>query len=211
MKKVGNKVMKNKETKITFWSILGAGFVALIVCYCVIPTQTQLAFDKIVEYLNTPLFIIGGSSITIGIVLFVLIRYALKNNKEKIRDLLNESKTYVQNKEISAKEYLELAKQKQEETKVILTNYDERIETLFAELEKVCETIPNAKVKALGSEIKEKYLESKECLKTELDNIDEYIIEKTPKFDYEKAYEDLVDRLGKLEKEYGEREETING
>lgn len=200
-----------KALKISLWSILGAGFIALIICYCVITEQTRLAADKLVEYLNTPLGIAGGSTITIGVVLFLLIKYALKLNKDKIRDLVEEGKNFVQDKESSAKEYLELAEKKQEETKVIITNYEERFELLLNELVVVCETMPNAKIKALGEEIKGKYAETKEALKTELDNVDEYIKENTPKFDYEKAYNEIVDRLGKLEKDYGEKEETING
>ena len=78
------------------------------------------------------------------------------------------------------------------------------------ELIKVCETLPNAKVKALAEEIKSTHNALKEDLKDKLDNVDTYI-ETTNKFDYESAYNELLDRLEKLEKDYGEREEAING
>ena len=57
-------------------SLVILGGIALAFCYMVIPQETKCAMDIVIGYLNTPIGIAGGSTITLGIVLFILLRYA---------------------------------------------------------------------------------------------------------------------------------------
>lgn len=186
--------------------------IGAIVSYCIIPDNTKLFFDGIREFINQPLPIAIGSITTLGGILWVIISKIGFGSRElkKIRENVEGFKTSCGDYKEEAQKYYELAKVEKQEIKTILTNYDSKLDNLENELIKVCETIPNAKVKALAEEIKATHLKLKEELKEDLDNIDEYV-GKPCEFDYESAYNELLDRLTKLEKDYGEREEAING
>lgn len=202
-----------KVLKIVLWSLLVACGVSAIVSYAIIPDQTKLFFDGIREFINQPLPIIGVSIVS----LFLGVKVILSNTSigQKALNTMREEITNFKSKVVETKdkaeEYYDKALKTQNETKVIISNYEERFNELYGKLCKVCETMPNAKIKTIGEEIKTQYLGIKNELNEKLDNIDEYIEEKKSEFDYKGAYEEMADRLAKLEKDYGEREEAING
>lgn len=89
-----------KFLKVFLCLFLILGVIALIVCYIVIPTETQLAFDKVIEYLNTPIFICGVSITLGGVLGFFITRYILANTSvgkkrlEELKALIEEYKKY---------------------------------------------------------------------------------------------------------------------
>lgn len=202
-----------KVLKVVIITLITIGLIGAVISYCIIPDKTKLFFDGIREFINQPLPIAVGSTITIGgVVWFIISKIGFGSGElKKIRENVEGFKVTCNDYKSQAHEYYELAKVEKSEIKTILTNYDSKIENLENELVKVCETIPNAKVQALAQEIIATHSALKVELNDKLDNIDEYIEETTTKFDYESAYNELLDRLTKLEKDYGEREETING
>ena len=201
--------------KISLVCLLALGGIALLVCYIVINEQTVMAIDKVVDYLNRPLFIIGGTTITLGLVVFVLLRYALKLNRDKVKDYVEQAKALVREKEQSAKENYDNAKKVQEETKLILTSYDTKIEEIVDQVVLMCEKMPNAKINKLGQEFKDTYVSAKVELKDKLDNIDDYIANKEQSVDYKEKYIELESKLNeiieRLGANYGESEEITNG
>lgn len=201
-----------KAFKVVLVALITIGCIGAIVSYCIIPDKTKLFFDGIREFINQPLPIAIGSTVTIGgVIWFIISKIGFGSSElKKIRENVEGFKASCGDYKEEAQKYYELAKVEREEVKTILTNYDSKLDNLENELIKVCETMPNAKVKALAEEIKSTHNALKEDLKDKLDNVDTYI-ETTNKFDYESAYNELLDRLEKLEKDYGEREETING
>ena len=138
--------MKNKFKKVFLCLFLILGVIALIVCYIVIPTETQLAFDKVIEYLNTPI-IICGISITLGGVLgFFIVRYIL-NNSSVGKRRLNELKALIEEYKKNEDKENELTKDKldryQSATDTALVN----LATELNKVEKALELVPNKKVK----------------------------------------------------------------
>ena len=202
-----------KVLKVVLLSLLGLCSVGAIVSYAIIPEQTKSFFDGIREFINQPLPIVGVSIVGVGSMLWLVLSklgYGKKALNEMKQDIVDFKAKANETKD-KAQEYYDLALKYQSETKVILSNYDSKIESCFVELEKVCETMPNAKIKELGKEIKEKYGLLKNELNEKLDNLDTYIESKEKAFDYEKAYNDLLSKVERLEEKYEEREETTNG
>lgn len=75
-----------KFVKWFLFSLLVCGAIALAICYMVIPQETKSAMDIVVGYLNTPLGIAGGTTITIGMVAYIVISYLFKVNREKSKE-----------------------------------------------------------------------------------------------------------------------------
>lgn len=68
------------------------GCIALAICYIVIPERTKAAADVVVGYMNTPLFIAGGSTITLGVVVGAIIKSIYDRYKDNVKDELNNIK-----------------------------------------------------------------------------------------------------------------------
>ena len=156
-----------KVIKWTLFGLILCGGIALMLCYIIIPQQTKSAIDIVVDYCNRPLFIAGGSTITIGLVLYVIIRCYAKYVLGKSNEQLSEYENKVENLVANAKDYEQMAIEHYEQLKGDLSNEDNKVEYLVNYLIKVCETSPNAKIKALGEELKkgfEKYGENQETI-----------------------------------------------
>lgn len=180
--------------------------VAIGLCFCIIPEQTKLAMDVVVEWVNKPLPIIGVSILTLGgVVLTVLNRTTLGRKlltqlKEEIGAFKSENEKLKQ--EIIEKEK-ELATHKQEQI-AFLSNYSQRIDKLTENIVKVCETSPNAKIKALGEEIKGVDAKLKEELDKKVIEMSEYT---------EEGYKSLETKIAELTERlnsYGKEEERTN-
>ena len=131
------------------------GFGALIGCYIFMPNETKLAIDVVMDYLNRPLPIIGVSIIAIGGVALTFLKTTSigKKSLNQLESDFDTLKVDLKEKETKSKEYFEQAKLLNEETKVVLSEYSNEIDNLINNLVKVCETTPNAKVKALAKDI----------------------------------------------------------
>ena len=193
-----------KAFKITTYCIIVSGIVALGLCYLIIPERTKFAIDIVVDYLNKPLGVAFGTTITLGLVIGVVLKIVWDRHKDSIKKDISDYKQVIE----SEKAKLELAKKeletKESDIKTLLSNYSQRIDNLTELLVKVCETSPNAKIKALGVEIKSTQNEIKHDLEQKQDLIEKYS---------DKELTEIFDKLAELEKvvkTYGERKETTN-
>lgn len=191
-----------KFIKVFSYFFLVAIIISIALCYIIIPERTKLAFDVVVEYLNKPLPIAGVSIITLGLVVYVILEKT-KLGRKILSTMKNEfdnfKKDYAEQKEQLIAKEKELEVNKREQL-AYLSSYNERIDKLETFVIKVCETSPNAKIKALAQEIKENECELKDKLKVKLDEVKEVSDEE---------YKTLTQRLDELEKlvaKYGKEE-----
>ena len=197
-----------KVLKIVALVLLLGGLIALGVCYYVMPIKTTLAFEKLIELLNTPVGIVGGTTITLGLVGGIIFKVVLDAHRNSIRADIRSIKQYKEEKTEEAKHYYELALKEKEEVKTIISSNKEQIDFLVAEIAKICETIPNAKVKSLAEEIKNGYFGGQERLNEQLQKIDasveDYVKEQVDSKELLEKYNELLELVRKLEEKYGE-------
>lgn len=190
-----------KALKISTYCLIVSCIIALALCYIIIPERTKYAIDIVVKYLNTPIGIGTGTSITLGVVIFFIVKYAISTNVgRKITDF----NSTIAEKEKALKESKEKLELQKQEIETYLKSYKEQIDTYFEYLVKTCETIPNAKVKAIATELKGE----KESLDTKTTEILANVKEFSDK--QEKTIEERLAELEKVVESYGEREERVN-
>jgi len=204
--------------KVLFYTSLVLGVIALVVCYITIPQETKLAIDVVVEYINTPLPIIGVSILVVGVFAYKIISTTsigkkglgtLKSDFSKVQNTMKEYDALI-------KEKIAELEKKEKEIKGILDGYSTEIDTLTDKLAKVCETSPNVKIKALGYEIKGEIKEIKqetiEKLESAKNEYAEVVYDKVDLNEIKDNYQTLLDELKALKEkvEYGKAEETEN-
>lgn len=196
-----------KFFKWFLFSLFVCGSLALAVCYMVIPERTKSAIDIVVGYLNTPIGIAGGTTITIGLVAGIILKLIYDRYKDSVRKDFKQAKDYAEAQKEQAKGYYELAVQEREQIRDILTSYDKRIDNLLDKVCEVCETIPNSKVKALALTIKEDGTKLKEELKEGLEEeynlLADSIGAKTKVEKLEDKVAELTEKFERLLEEYG--------
>lgn len=201
-----------KFIKWFLFSLVLCGGLALAICYMVIPQQTKSAIDIVIGYLNTPIFIAGGTTITIGLVAGIIIKVIYDRYKDSIRNDFEQAKSYAETQKEQAKGYYELAIQEREQIRDILTSYDKRIDSLLDKVCKVCETVPNAKVQALALTIKEDGTKLKEELKESLEEQSNLLANSIGAKSRIEKLEEQIDRLTKelerLAEQHGREERT---
>lgn len=197
-----------KVIKWTAYILFLVIFISAAVCYFVIPEQTKMVVDKIVEYTNTPIAIAGISTTLGGIISYVIVNFVVKNTKFGRKEINNLKADYNQAKE-DISEYkhnmdLLLANQ-EEEFKNYREGCEKQVTMMLEEFEDLqketlsaLKTIPNKKVQAIVEEYEAKYSERKK-----------EIIEKTI---YTNDYVDnkLNELREYMEKMLNEAKETIN-
>ena len=200
-----------KAFKISSYLFIIACIISLALCFIIIPERTRYAMDIVIEWLNKPLGIVCGTTITFGLVITIIVKLIYDRHKEKLASQYKKTIAIVIEKEDKAKEYYELGKQKEQQALQMLDSYSTRIDELENELIKVCETMPNAKIKALGEEIKSKGIELKqELVETLKDN--DFVSATKERISTETLLDKLnylTDKVNALESKY-EREETTN-
>ena len=193
-----------KALKISTYILIVCGIVALGLCYIIIPDRTKSAIDIVVEYLNKPLGIAFGSTITLGLVLGVVLKLLWNAHRDSVKKDITDYKAIIEqekNKLALAKHELEI---KESEIKTILGTYDTHIDKLTDLVVKVCEISPNAKIKAIGEEVKGVKVE----LSQELEQKKEIVAKYSD--DQIKTLLDKVNELEKVVNTYEQREETTN-
>ena len=192
----------SKFTKV-FLSIVLALLVALGITlgifYCIMPTETRCAIDIVVYYLNQPLGVVCGTTITLGLVLAVIGKIIYDIVKDNIKEQLQEVKNFNANKVVEAKEFYDKALQEKEEIKAILGAYQSEIDTFIEKLVKVCETSPNAKVKALAEEVKYGSETIKQNLNKEIEKINKDYVSVVQEH---KSIEELEKQISELNKKF---------
>lgn len=151
-----------KVIKWTLFSLILGGIVALSLCYIIIPERTRVAIDIVVDYLNRPLFIGCGCTITGGLVLGIIIKYVLKATKINIKEDLEETKKFNAEVVVNAQNYYEKALQKEEEIKEICSHYEEEIIELKSSVLDICKTSPNKKINEIGIKLEDSLLKLEE-------------------------------------------------
>ena len=147
-----------KIVKIIFYVLLFALAITFVVCLFAIPQETKDFVKGAMVFINQPLPIVGVSIITGGFLIYKIIDITPIGRKgyNAIKDdLLKEKDKIIGYKQVAEEKLKELSTTKNE-CLALLQGYSDRIEQLEEELLKVCETSPNAKIKALGEEYQAK-------------------------------------------------------
>lgn len=187
-----------------FALIVSAG-IALGVCYIVVPNQTRECVDVVIGYLNTPIFIAGGTTVTLGLVAGIIIKLIYDRYRDNVRNDLQEAKRFVEIQKGQAKSYLDLAIHEREEINEILSAYSQRIDDLVDKLIIVCETSPNAKIKALAEQFKNQSIELKgEIVEQLQENENAFVGALEKKKTEVEILEDRIAELERLVKQHGE-------
>ena len=198
-----------KALKISLYCFVLSCIVALALCYIIIPERTKMAMDIVIIYLNTPLGIVGGTTITMGLVAYVVFKLISTYKVNEITRKYNEAKLSCEKEKEQAKAYYEQALKEKEQVQEMLNAYDERLNAQANAIVVVCNTIPNKKVNELGSEFESKSIEQKQELKDRLESIENDYV---GAMEEKATLKDLLSQVDirKLVEDYGKREETTN-
>ena len=78
-----------KALKISAYSLIVCGIVALAICYIVIPERTKEAMDIVIGYVNRPLGIVCGTTITVGLVAYVIFKLVMSAHRKTLEEKYN--------------------------------------------------------------------------------------------------------------------------
>lgn len=193
-----------KALKISTYYLVLSGIIALALCYLIIPERTKCAIDIVVEYLNKPLGIAFGSTITLGLVLYLILKMLWERYKNSIKKDTENYKSELRKKEQELEQREKTINVKESEIKTILGTYSTHIDKLTDLVVKVCETSPNAKIKAIAKEVKGVEVELSQELEQKKNIVEKY------SDDDIKTILDKVNELEKVVNTYEQREETTN-
>lgn len=199
-----------KALKISLYSLLVCGALALAICYIVIPERTKEAMDIVIGYLNKPLGIVCGTTVTLGLVAFVIFKLVMAAHKKSLEQKWNESVLSCEKEKEQAKAYYEQALKKEEQVQEMLSAYNQRLDTQANAIVVVCNTIPNKKVNELALEFSEKATIQKEELKDKLESIENNYVSALEERVTLKGLQEQFNEFKKVVESYGKREETTN-
>ena len=189
--------------------VLGVG--AYFTCLGCMPERTKAFTDIVIDYLNRPLGIVFGCTITLSGLIYFFVAYTSVGKKalNYLKGIVFDTKAKVEQETAKAKEYYEQAKVEKEQAKVIANGVCAKVDELTDKLAKVCETIPNKKVNDLAQEIVEK----KDNYKVEINNeiaqldngVETYIENKVDMESKVNALSEQIANLERLVAQYGEQ------
>lgn len=166
--------------------------------------------DVVIEYLNKPLGIVCGTTITVGLVAFVIFRLVMSAHRKSLEEKYNSAVLSCEKEKEQAKAYYESALKEKEQVQEMLSAYDDRLNAQQNQILLVCQTIPNKKVNELANKYAEQSETQKQEIKEKLEKVNNDFVgameEKTTLKDVIAQFEELR----KLVKEYGERKETTH-
>lgn len=199
-----------KALKISLYSLLVCGALALAICYIVIPERTKEAVDIVIGYLNKPLGIVCGTTITLGLVAFVIFKLIVSAKQKTIEQRWNESVLSCEKEKEQAKTYYEQALKEKEQVQEMLSAYNQRLEEQENQIVLVCNTIPNKKVNDLVSGFIDKTNEQKQELKGRLESIENNYVSALEERVTLKDLQEQFNEFKKVVESYGKREETTH-
>ena len=199
-----------KALKISLYCFVLSCIVALALCYIIIPERTKEAVDIVVGYLNKPLGIVCGTTVTLGLVAFVIFKLVMSAHKKSLEQKWNESILSCEKEKEQAKAYYEQALKKEEQVQEMLSAYNQRLDTQANAIVVVCNTIPNKKVNELALEFNEKATIQKEELKDKLESIENNYVSALEERVTLKDLQEQFNEFKKVVESYGKREETTN-
>ena len=199
-----------KAFKISLYSLLVCGALALAICYIVIPERTKEAMDIVIGYLNKPLGIVCGTTITLGLVAFVIFKLVMVAKQKSLEQKWNESVLSCEKEKEQSKAYYEQALKEKEQVQEMLSAYNQRLEEQENRIVVVCKTIPNKKVNDLVNEFVEKSNAQKQELKERLESIENNYVSALEERVTLKDLQEQFNEFKKVVESYGKREETTN-
>lgn len=142
-----------KFIKWFLFSLVLCGGLALAICYMVIPNETKTAADIVIGYLNTPIGIAGGTTITIGAVLYVLFKVVYDRYRDRIINEISLVKSNLKKEEEEHQKKIEELKEKYSELQdkyLYLVDVHNKTLNDLIEIDKL---IPNKKVQEKVEEL----------------------------------------------------------
>lgn len=131
--------------KFLKWFIFGLVLtlgIALLIGYSFFGDQTKAIVDTVIDYINRPLGIVCGTTITLGLVFYFVFSYALQLSRDKAKlDREDFEIRLAQKEQESKKEIDKLVKQIKE-----LESFVENIKEQSSHIEETLKLIPNKKV-----------------------------------------------------------------
>ena len=199
-----------KALKISLYCFVLSCIIALALCYIIIPERTKEAMDIVIGYINKPLGIVCGTTVTLGLVAFVIFKLVMSAHKKSLEQKWNESVLSCEKEKEQAKAYYEQALKKEEQVQEMLSAYNQRLDTQANAIVVVCNTIPNKKVNELALEFSEKATIQKEELKDKLESIENNYVSALEERVTLKDLQEQFNEFKKVVESYGKREETTN-
>lgn len=135
-----------KFIKWFLFSLVLCGGLALAICYMVIPNETKSAADIVIGYLNTPIGIAGGTTITIGAVLYVLFKVIYDRYRDRIIKEIELVKSNLAKEKEKDEEVINELKGLLEEKAKKIAELEINLETLKENSKELLALIPNKKV-----------------------------------------------------------------
>ena len=135
-----------KVIKVILLSLLVLVLGGIVVLYIVNKELASEIFDKVVYYLNKPLPIVGVSAVILSLLVWKIFSSTIYG-KKKIAEMKSEFE----------REKAELKNQyeaKKIEYAAVLDCYRKENDLVYEAVEKVCDAIPNVKVKEIGVALK---------------------------------------------------------
>lgn len=199
-----------KALKISLYCFVLSCIIALALCYIIIPERTKEAVDIVIGYINKPLGIVCGTTITLGLVAFVIFKLVMTAKRKSLEQKWNESVLSCEKEKEQAKAYYEQALKEKEQVQEMLSAYNQRLDTQANAIVVVCNTIPNKKVNELALEFSEKSTIQKEELKDRLESIENNYVGALEERVTLKDLQEQFNEFKKVVESYGKREETTN-
>ena len=199
-----------KALKISLYCFVLSCIVALALCYIIIPERTKEAMDIVIGYLNKPLGIVCGTTVTLGLVAFVIFKLVMSAHKKSLEQKWNESVLSCEKEKEQAKAYYEQALKEKEQVQEMLSAYDDRLNEQANAIVVVCNTIPNKKVNELAKSFEGKSIELKEEHKAKLESIENDFVGAMEERVSLKDLQEQFNEFKKVVESYGKREETTN-
>lgn len=199
-----------KALKVSLYCFALSCVIALGLCYIIIPERTKETMDIVVGYLNKPLGIVCGTTVTLGLVAFVIFKLVMSAHKKSLEQKWNESVLSCEKEKEQAKAYYEQALKEKEQVQEMLSAYNQRLDTQANAIVVVCNTIPNKKVNELALEFSEKSTIQKQELKDKLESIENNYVGAMEERVTLKDLQEQFNEFKKVVESYGKRKETTN-
>ena len=199
-----------KALKISLYCFVLSCIIALALCYIIIPERTKEAMDIVIGYLNKPLGIVCGTTVTLGLVAFVIFKLVMLAHKKSLEQKWNESVLSCEKEKEQAKSYYEQALKEKEQVQEMLSAYQEQQDLQKQYVITLCNTIPNKKVNELALDFNEKSTIQKEELKDKLESIENNYVSALEERVTLKDLQEQFNEFKKVVENYGKREETTN-